>query len=342
MSTQDAPTTLAAAASYCPEDQTDICYQWGVPEASASSGSGNIYFQLRAPESVQWVGLGIGSQMSGAQMFLMYQDGKGNVTLSTRKGTGHVMPQFEERSDVELLAGSGVVDGKMIANVRCSKCTGLDLGGSTGWIGAWKKGDPLDSTSTSAIIVQHDIHSIFTVDLGKASISSDSNPFDSSGSGSSGNSGSGSSSGSSGSTGNSGAVTQASNPNQTLIYAHGILMTVVMLAGFPLGSMLMPLIGNWVIHASWQMLAFLGMWAGLGIGYICARRLDIVSEQINWCYRRSTNHGYSVLRPSSHEARHLCGELYGHTAGSRFLAPPPLHHTPEERHHQPYPHLVGP
>ncbi|KAH0494071.1 hypothetical protein TgHK011_000705 [Trichoderma gracile] len=286
-----AGVTSAATASFCPND--GVCFEWGVPEASAKAGSGDIFFQLKAPTSWQWIGLGIGSQMVGSQMFIMYQDGNGNVTLSTRPGANHVMPTYKARSDVELLAGSGVVDGNMIANIRCGKCTNLDLSGKTNWISAWKSGDSLDSTNPAAVITQHDSMTQFQVNLAQASISSDANPFVGSSSDSSSSNGDNSSSSSGGSSsgdadGDSNSdsdgdsavsgVTDGSS-DQTLASAHGILMSVIFVIMYPLGSSLMPLVGRWYIHASWQTIAFLGMWAGLGLGVTIAKRENAFFDQ---------------------------------------------------------------
>ena len=119
----DYPTasTVTSLATYSPGPS----YSVGVPSSSSisSSSTGSIYFQLSASTSYQWVSLGIGTQMAGATMFIMYADGNGNVTLSARAGgAGHVEPQVDSTltSGVELLAGSGIVGGKMIANVKCS------------------------------------------------------------------------------------------------------------------------------------------------------------------------------------------------------------------------------
>lgn len=274
--------TSAATSSYCPSGPKDLCFKWGIPEASASSNSGNIYFRIEAPSTYQWVGLGIGTGMRNAQMFLVYQDGSGNVTLSTRTASGHSMPQYSERSGVELIEGSGVIGSKIVANIKCSDCSSLKFDGSNDWIAAWREGDSLASSSRSAIIQEHDDNAKFAVNFSQASISSDSNPFiESSGSGNttesdsssnSGNSNSGSSGGSGGS-----AVTEKKeddDDDETLIYAHGIIMSIVFLIGYPIGAVLMPLIGSWIIHAAWQMLAFLGMWAGFGIGYVIAKKGD--------------------------------------------------------------------
>ncbi|KAL7781503.1 CBD9-like protein [Trichoderma afarasin] len=276
----------AVTAPFCPTD--GVCFEWGVPEASAKAGSGDIYFQLKAPTSWQWIGLGIGTQMDHSQMFIMYQDGNGNVTLSTRPGANHVMPTYKARNDVTLLAGSGVVDGNMVANVKCGNCTNLDLTGQSNWISAWKSGDALDSTNPAAIITQHDSMTQFHVNLGQASISSNANPFVGSSSDSTSGGSSGGSSGSSGdgdgdgdSDGDGGAVSgvTTSSTNQTLASAHGILMSVIFVIMYPLGAALMPLIGKWYIHASWQTIAFLGMWAGLGLGVTIARNQNVFFDQ---------------------------------------------------------------
>ncbi|KAM0462810.1 hypothetical protein ACHAPV_003635 [Trichoderma viride] len=281
-------TASAATSSFCPT--SGVCFEWGVPDATAKANSGDIFFQLKAPTSWQWIGLGIGTSMPDSNMFIMYQDGKGNVTLSTRPGANHIMPTFKARSDVELLAGSGVVGGNMVANVRCSNCTNLDFSGQSNWISAWKSGDSLASTNPAAIITQHDSMTLFQVNLGKASISSDSNPFTgSSASSSGGNSGSNPGSSSSGDSdgdgdgnGNGGAVSGVSGgstPSQTLPTAHGTIMSIVFVILYPLGSSLMPLIGKWYIHASWQTIAFLLMWAGFGIGVFIARQDGIFFQQ---------------------------------------------------------------
>lgn len=221
-------------------------------------------------------------------MFVVYNNGKNNVTLSTRRGQGHIMPEHAARSDVELLEGSGIVGGNMVANVRCTGCSDMDISSSSKWISAWKKGSPLDSSSLSAAIDVHDGHSQFSVNLKQASIASDSNPFVSTSkngvsAGSSGDTGastgsSGDTGASAGSSGSTGVVAGPSgDPNQDLLTAHGVVMAIVFIAGYPIGSSLMPLIGNWILHASWQFLAFLGMWAGFGIGYTVASRNGVVS-----------------------------------------------------------------
>jgi hypothetical protein len=106
-------------------------YSVGIPPSSSISQSskGGIYLSLSAPSSFQWVGLGIGSSMAGSTIFVMYADGTGNVTISGRDGgQGHVEPQLDSTlmTGVTLLAGSGVINNTMVANVHCTlphKCS---------------------------------------------------------------------------------------------------------------------------------------------------------------------------------------------------------------------------
>ncbi|KAI1294538.1 iron reductase domain protein [Xylaria venustula] len=272
-------SSAAATVSHC--STTNVCYQVGVPEVSASSGKGNIYLQLRAPTTYSWVALGTGTQMSGANIFVMYADGAGNVTVSARKGTGHVEPEHQTDTQLVLLAGSGIVDNgnTMLANVRCANCESWD-GGSlsltstdANFIAAWKEGSALNSKSLEEGINKHDSHDRFTFDLAKATVTDDTNPFvaassGGSGEGSSPSSGSGSGAGSSG-------TPESIKEIPRLQSAHGIIMSIVMVVLYPLGSILMPIFGSWVLHAVWQMGSFLLMWAGFAIGIVLAQRTGI-------------------------------------------------------------------
>lgn len=282
--------------------------QWAVPEASANSGSGNIYFQIDAPTSHTWAAVGIGSGMAGAQIFLVYTDGEGNVTLSTRPGRGHIMPQYQQMDGVQLIAGSGVHRDRMVANVRCSSCDSLDLDGRNSWIAAWKSGDPLDTTNPAASISMHDSTSVFNVDLSGASVASDSNPFlggpPPGGTGGDGSPNDGdSSSGDGDGDGDDGVVTVTdSDDSDDFGMSHGIIMTIVFTILYPVGSMVMPLIGKWLIHSVVQLVAYLLMWAGLALGVITARHFDLVRDILRTGVRRRltvANSSSTMATPSS-------------------------------------------
>ncbi|KAI1760494.1 putative iron reductase domain protein [Hypoxylon sp. FL1150] len=256
--------TPPGPVQYCPI--MDVCYQVGVPSSSADANSGNVYLQLRAPKSYSWVGFGTGHQMANSNIFVVYQDGTGNVTFSPRTGTGHVMPRYYAAAQVELLEGSGIIDDVMIANVRCGNCNtwpggSVNLAGdAVDYIGAWKVGDAVDSADPDASIQYHDGHDEWHFDLTKSTVADDANPFV----------------GVAQFDNNNRGVREGSfsDPN-ILIRSHGILMAIVMVLLYPIGSSLMPLFGKWKYHALWQLISFFIMWAGFGLGLVASQRIEL-------------------------------------------------------------------
>lgn len=255
--------------------------------------------QLRAPTTYSWVALGTGQQMKGANIFVMYADGNGNVTVSARYGVGHQEPEHQTDTQLELLAGSGVVDNgqTMLANVRCSNCESWDSGSlsltdsSANFIAAWKKGNALDSSSAEATISYHDSHDQFTFNLARATITNDENPFVGASEG-------GSDEGNTPSDGDnfgSGGASSSVNEIPKLASAHGIIMSIVMVVLYPIGSILMPLFGNWVLHAAWQIGSFLVMWAGFALGIVLSQRTGIVSQNPRYVSSILDPHGPSAL-----------------------------------------------
>ena len=143
--------------------------------------------------------------MSGSNIFVMYasSDGK-NITVSPRLGMGHLMPKYNTAAEIEVLEGSGVADGIMTANVKCSNCESwnndmyeMDLtASSASWIYAAKTGTPIESDSMTDSISKHDYAASFEWDLSEAQGGSDTNPFVTGGSSGGSTGGSGSDSGS--------------------------------------------------------------------------------------------------------------------------------------------------
>jgi hypothetical protein len=197
--------------------------------------------------------------MSGSTMLVIYQDGSGNVTLSTRKGHGHDMPIYQAMSGIKLVEGSGVSNNTMVANIYWKDAS---IQGTADWISAWKKGSPLDTSDASSDFAEHDGTDSFSVDLSKAIVTGTSNPFLNS----------------SNTTPSDNSVSGGGGGEDHTGSAHGVIMAVVFLVGFPIGSALMPLLGKWLIHASWQIIAFIGMWIGFGIGKVAADRDGDVSD----------------------------------------------------------------
>jgi hypothetical protein len=219
----------------------------------------------------------------------MYADGKGNVTISPRAGRNHIEPLLDSSIKVELLAGSGISDGTMTANVKYTIDSSVISASSdsTDWVAAWQEGKALDSTSQSAEITQHDNHDQFTFDLTKAVITSAENPYVSSSSGSSATASSGSATGTqtgSGSTptsgsssgdgdgdddgdsGSSGSSSSTAENPMKYQTAHGVLMATSFVVLLPLGAIIMNLVGGVWLHAIIQMVSLLAIIAAFGIG----------------------------------------------------------------------------
>jgi len=225
--------------------------------------------------------------MAGANIFVMYTNGAGNVTVSARKTSGYVEPQHQTDTKLELLAGSGVIENgnTMLANLKCSNCESWDGGSltlsstSSPFVAAWKKGSALNSKSVEADISQHDAHSQFTFNLARATLADDTNPFVAPSNGGSGEGNTPPPNGGSNSPDDSGdsQLPPAIREISTLKTAHGILMSIVMVVLYPLGAILIPLFGSWVLHAAWQFISFLAMWAAFGIGMVLAQRTGYVS-----------------------------------------------------------------
>ncbi|KAF2677699.1 iron reductase domain protein [Lentithecium fluviatile CBS 122367] len=260
-------TALASIASAGVSTQcisSDICFSLNIPDATVSSGTGDIYLQITGPTSNSWVAVAQGNQMVGAHYFIMYTSAEGvNVTVSPRVASAEEMPTFNADTQLVLLEGSGVADGVMTANIRCSNCDSWS-GGSmdltaqdTSWIWAYKSGDALSTNDTSATIVQHDRDGHLTFDS-SAQGGSSVNPFTNN-NGTSTTPTSGSSS------------VSSSEPDNTamMITAHAILACIAMAGIFPIGGILVRLFSFphliWV-HAVLQVLGLCAYIAAVGLG----------------------------------------------------------------------------
>ncbi|TVY31409.1 Cytochrome b561 and DOMON domain-containing protein, partial [Lachnellula subtilissima] len=297
----------SSLATYAPIS-SGPSYSVGIPPNSpiSTSSQGGIYFSLSAPTSYQWVGLGIGKQMAGATIFVMYADGNGNVTISGRDGgQGHVEPELDSAlmAGVTLLEGSGVNGSIMTANVHCkypqfgldqsyffvmfkdigTTCTlsSTSNSASSPWIAAWHSGAALNTNDAGTDIDQHgnDDYRQFTLDLTKASLSADSNPFivaaSSSSSPSNSSPASPSSSSGSASDDSSSSTTESNESrNERVDKAHGVIMGLVVVILFPAGAILMRTVRHPWIHAGVQILSLALLIAGLALGVKLAQYTD--------------------------------------------------------------------
>ncbi|KAI8939681.1 hypothetical protein NX059_003439 [Plenodomus lindquistii] len=240
-----------------------VCYELNIPATTAQTGNGDIFLSITAPTTYSWVALGQGSNgMSNANVFIIYQDGTGNVTLSPRHSRGEMMPLYDSSIDAQLLAGSGVSNGVMKANVRCGNCNSWQDGSmdfrasSGGFIHARLGGPSLDSTDVEQGFGVHSTYGQFSWPFTSAVGGASTNPFQDTTltanitSSTAGGGGSG--------------VNTA-----TMIWCHGIFASVAFVLLFPLGGILIR-VGNfpgliWV-HAGLQMFAWVVFATSFGLG----------------------------------------------------------------------------
>ncbi|KAF1917417.1 hypothetical protein BDU57DRAFT_546700 [Ampelomyces quisqualis] len=244
---------------------SDVCYRLNIPASTARTGSGEIYLSIRGPTTNSWIALGQGSNgMDNANIFMIYTDGNGNVTLSPRHSRGETMPLYDSAVDAELLSGSGVQDDIMTANLRCNNCEGWQSNGrmdftasSGGWIHARSSGGAMDSSDVEAPIAMHSSHGEFTWPFASAVGGASINPFAET---------------NIAVNTTSGGENQSSINTEAVLWCHGVFASVAFVLLFPLGGVLIR-VGSfpglvWV-HAGLQLFAWLLFVtaAGLGIYY---------------------------------------------------------------------------
>lgn len=177
-----AMSTLAQLQTFTPPGQNEITYSVNIPQSTASSGSGPIFFQLKSTRPVQWFAWGQGTQMRGANIFVVYTSGD-NVTVSPRLGKGEYEPLYNPAAQISVLSSSGFRNGIITADVRCDSCISWQGGSqdvtssSSPWIWAVKYGSPLNSADLSATITMHDNFGVASLNLKSATGGSLPNPF---------------------------------------------------------------------------------------------------------------------------------------------------------------------
>ncbi|KAF7719480.1 Cellobiose dehydrogenase (cytochrome) [Penicillium ucsense] len=266
--------SLAQMQSFRPSGIDGITYSVNIPQDTARSGSGPIYFQLKSTSQVSWFALGQGSGMSGSNIFVVYPNGNNNVTISPRLGRGQVQPLHNDAAQVSLLEGSGVKNGVITANVRCDSCINWGSGStdltstSSSWIWAVKSGSPLSSKDASASIAFHDQAGSVSLDLTKATGGSSSNPFLERGN-------------TPGPTTIVAAPQSSDNTAQKRKTAHAVLMTVAFVILFPVFALLFYLVPSphvALIHGVLQLFTLAVAIAGMGLGIAIAGDLQLMHE----------------------------------------------------------------
>ncbi|RJE26402.1 integral membrane protein [Aspergillus sclerotialis] len=265
--------TLVQLQIFVPPGHNGITYTVNIPQATASSGSGPIFFQLKSTNELQWFAWGQGSRMQGANIFIVYASSDGNnVTVSPRLGVEHVMPLYNSKAQLSVLNGSGINNGIITANIRCDSCItwpggSEDLSSSSSpWVWAVKYGSPLNTNNLAASINIHDAEGIAAIDLQQATGGTSDNPF---------------------ATSNNMNSSSPSHPISTISTgsvekrrkAHAIIMILVFVIFFPLFALMLHIIPHETIvyvHASFQLFTLALAIAGFGIGISMARSLGFI------------------------------------------------------------------
>ncbi|KAF7133775.1 hypothetical protein CNMCM5793_005129 [Aspergillus hiratsukae] len=246
---------------------SDIHYSVIVPESTVSSNSGPIYFQIRAPTSYQWVALGQGSGMAGANIFVMYAASANNVTVSPRSGRGYFQPDYNPEAEIELLDGTGISNGYITANVRCNSCLRWNGGSldtsstSSRWVWAEKRGPAIESSDPEYSIARHDSRGVHAVNMAQARVATvdETNPF----------AGQNAASTSQPADQDGTRIITPSSSNKALI-AHAVIMCIAFVVLFPSFAISIHIIPSAkvvpLIHAPLQLFTLPLVLAGLGLG----------------------------------------------------------------------------
>lgn len=212
-----------------------------------------------------WVAIGLGHQMAGSKIFVVYAGGTGNVTVSSRLGQGHYEPMYDSKADFEVLPGTGVDGYRMTANIRCSDCSqwvggGMDFREDSGpWIYAALPGLPLNSNNPREDLQMHHQHGVFGFPYLPAKGGDGTNPFilapaaDVT-------------------LGIQGGIPPPPlhwNPDDPFAIAHGTVASIAILVLFPLGAILIRVTANrrlvWV-HAGIQIAAYIALFGAMAMG----------------------------------------------------------------------------
>ncbi|TVY94250.1 hypothetical protein LAWI1_G000705, partial [Lachnellula willkommii] len=260
-----ASSALAQQQSFCTVDS--ICYAVNVPEASASSGSGDLFFQISGPANMSWIGLGQGTQMTGANIFMIYANSAGtNVTLSPRSGIGEKPPTTDSAASVTLLDGSGISNGTMKANVKCSNCNSWSAGSmnftddSSNWIWAYKNGQSIASDSATAAVTFHSKFGKTQFDLTQARGGNSTNPFTTT-----------NAAATAGGIHSSPPTSSGGTPKYftAVLIAHATILPIAFVLLMPIGAIAIRLLsfkGLIWVHAGMMIFAYSLAIAGMGMG----------------------------------------------------------------------------
>lgn len=175
-------STLVAGIQYCHTGH-DFCFA-ATTERNTSSESHDVYLTISATPSKKggWTGVGLGGEMKGALMFIIYEDlGSKSLITSIRSASGHVMPKVIEDADKQVsVLQATVSDNKYLAQFVCYSCWSPDVevNGLSPYIFAGNKEQSFYGADQNSRLVYHEFKGKVWGDmsLGAANISEASAP----------------------------------------------------------------------------------------------------------------------------------------------------------------------
>lgn len=206
---------------------------------NADEKTGDLFFHIESPIGNAWAGVGIGSEMKGALMFIAYpaEDGK-TVTISPRIADGNSEPTYQSDITVQQdnsLPGANTVTGernnlKISADGVCKKCATWANGGSIDFnnknqpfiFAVGPTFPPIESDSLSEGLSRHEFYGHFTMDMTAATSPSGGSipagPYELS---------------------HASKATDTTFDNDPAPHIHGLVMSIVFILVLPLGSLLL-------------------------------------------------------------------------------------------------------
>ncbi|RPB23721.1 CBD9-like protein [Terfezia boudieri ATCC MYA-4762] len=198
----------AVANAYC--SGVNVCATAVVPQTNSQ----DLYLQITAPSDSGWAGVGLGSRMKGATIFVIYPNAaKTNLTLSPRTGKGEFEPEHDSSIDATVL--------------------GVDVTSTNAdFIYAQGGGNSVSGDQPDTSIYQHGTRGQFTMNLVAVTKTTSGNPFDATTntSGNNTNSSTSDDSNTTGDGGNGGESSQSKSEADRTLRAHG--MAYILLGGF--------------------------------------------------------------------------------------------------------------
>ncbi len=157
------PLHLPNCSSHCPSPHQYFCLT-----ATYFSATSTIAYNVTTTTAGAWFGVGTGTQMTGATMWISWVD-SGSVVMSERQGTGHVPPSISQNPVSQFNTASKVYDGVSTTFTSLWTVPASSPVTSLPMIWAYQSGASPGSTSSSAL-TQHDAFGTITVDLTNGSV----------------------------------------------------------------------------------------------------------------------------------------------------------------------------